>query len=230
MSEHSWDQREDWTVCTVCGAVRNYDRPESSCRGAVKIALREATGGEQGETAEIARLRRELDDARADISVLRADRDRIRTVSAEALALRDRLATIVDEAFGQQEVLGMDALLSRLEHLLAERALQHEEVRANYQWMVERAADQRLDGYRELGARAAAAENARDDIRRELTETRAKLDEELGQKRSDLLQDLAEVTVALRDLVASVATTNTRDTIVLRDLEAARAVLGGGRT
>jgi hypothetical protein len=49
--------------------------------------------------------------------------------SSEALALRDRLSTIVDEAFGLQEVLDTDALLNRLEHLLAERARQHEEVR-----------------------------------------------------------------------------------------------------
>lgn len=31
--------------------------------------------------------------------------------------------------------------------------------------MVERAADQKLDGYRELGERVAAAENERDDLR-----------------------------------------------------------------
>jgi hypothetical protein len=34
--------------------------------------------------------------------------------------------------------------------------------------MVEHAADQKLDGYRELGARAAAAENERDAARLEL--------------------------------------------------------------
>ena len=39
---------------------------------------------------------------------------------------------------------------------------ERDEARANYHFMVERAADQRLDGYRELGARAAAAENERD--------------------------------------------------------------------
>lgn len=106
----------------------------------------EATGGEQGLTAdeleivrlrrerieqeatnlemggEIAKLRRELSEARADISALRDDRDRIRTASAEALESRDRLSTIVDEAFGAQEVLDTDALLSRLEHLLTEMA------------------------------------------------------------------------------------------------------------
>lgn len=40
----------------------------------------------------------------------------------------------------------------------------------NYRFMVERAADQKLDGYRELGARAAAAENKADRLRGELTE------------------------------------------------------------
>jgi len=39
------------------------------------------------------------------------------------------------------------------------RALDAEE---KYRWMVEHAADQRLDGYRELGSRAACAENERD--------------------------------------------------------------------
>lgn len=34
----------------------------------------------------------------------------------------------------------------------------------NYQFMVDRAADEKLDGYRDLGARAAAAENDRDAL------------------------------------------------------------------
>jgi len=38
-----------------------------------------------------------------------------------------------------------------------------DEAQANYRFMVERAADEKLDGYRELGARAAAAENERDE-------------------------------------------------------------------
>ena len=36
--------------------------------------------------------------------------------------------------------------------------------RRNYQFMVDRVADEKLDGYRELGSRAAAAENDRDKI------------------------------------------------------------------
>ena len=36
--------------------------------------------------------------------------------------------------------------------------------RRNYQFMVDRVADEKLDGYRELGSRAASAENDRDKI------------------------------------------------------------------
>lgn len=47
------------------------------------------------------------------------------------------------------------------------------ELEGQVRWFVEHAADQRLDGYRELGARAAAAENARDNAIRELRSLRA---------------------------------------------------------
>jgi len=46
----------------------------------------------------------------------------------------------------------------------------------NYRWMVEHAADQRLDGYRELGDRAACAENARDAALAECERLRARCD------------------------------------------------------
>lgn len=61
------------------------------------------------------------------------------------------------------------ALVALVRSLLAER----DEARANYQFMVERAADAKLDGYRELGARAAAAENRADELRRQLEVARA---------------------------------------------------------
>jgi len=47
---------------------------------------------------------------------------------------------------------------------------ERDEARANYRWMVEHAADQKLDGYRELGARAVQAENERDAAIRALGE------------------------------------------------------------
>jgi hypothetical protein len=76
-------------------------------------------------------------------------------------------------------------LLARLLAVEAER----DEARANYQFMVERAADQRLDGYRELGARAAAAENRVDELRRQLEATEIARDKALA--REQLLADLA---------------------------------------
>jgi hypothetical protein len=59
----------------------------------------------------------------------------------------------------------IDALLAEVETLRAERDAERaraEQAEANYAFMVERAANEKLDGYRELGARAAAAETDRD--------------------------------------------------------------------
>jgi hypothetical protein len=59
------------------------------------------------------------------------------------------------------------ALRADVERITAERdalRAQLAKAEANYRFMVERAADEKLDGYRELGARAAAAENERDRL------------------------------------------------------------------
>ena len=47
---------------------------------------------------------------------------------------------------------------------LLEALDERDEARRNYQFMVDRVADEKLDGYRELGSRAAAAENDRDKL------------------------------------------------------------------
>jgi hypothetical protein len=60
---------------------------------------------------------------------------------------------------------------------LRERA---EKAEANYAFMVERAANQHLEGYRELGARAASAENEADRLRARLRETAQVLIAEVG--------------------------------------------------
>jgi hypothetical protein len=52
---------------------------------------------------------------------------------------------------------------------------ERDEARANFRWMVEHAADEKLDGYRELGAKAAKAEQERDDARAEVEQLRAAL-------------------------------------------------------
>jgi hypothetical protein len=49
------------------------------------------------------------------------------------------------------------------DHMLAREKARADKAEANYRWMVERAADQRLDGYRELGAKCAALEAERDE-------------------------------------------------------------------
>ena len=59
---------------------------------------------------------------------------------------------------------------------VAELRKQVEEERARVRWFVEHAADQKLDGYRELGARAASAENERDALRADLAKVRDELD------------------------------------------------------
>lgn len=61
-----------------------------------------------------------------------------------------------------------DDELSALRARVAELEAECDRARANYQFMVERAADEKLDGYRELGARAAAAENECDRLRARL--------------------------------------------------------------
>lgn len=60
---------------------------------------------------------------------------------------REYEARLIDKATVELRA-AYDAALARAE--AAEK---------NYRWMVERAADQKLDGYRELGAKAAAAES-----------------------------------------------------------------------
>lgn len=62
----------------------------------------------------------------------------------------------------------------RAENILREKA------EADYAFMVKKAADQSLDGYRELGARAAVAENEVDHLRSRLRETAQILIEAVG--------------------------------------------------
>lgn len=51
---------------------------------------------------------------------------------------------------------------------LAEAERERDQAQANYRFMVERAADRSLDGYRELAHKAATAENERDELRAEI--------------------------------------------------------------
>jgi len=109
------------------------------------------------------------------------------------------------------------------DQLRAER----DEAQANYRFMVERAADQRLDGYRELGARAAAAENERDKALVELKRMKerpaeaeyARLDtmwQQLVQERDQAMRLLREAHKELATIEA--ITVSPSDTDGLIDL------------
>lgn len=93
----------------------------------------------------------------------RASMELAETYRSEVISLR--------AANGEMSIT-IEQLMAENKALLSER----DELRRKAQWFVERAADERLDGYRELGARAAAAENAADDMRRAMIEQADKLD------------------------------------------------------
>ena len=84
-----------------------------------------------------------------------------------------------------------DTLADVSRKCIATAERERDEARANYAFMVERAADQKLDGYRELGARAAAAEERAERAERERDEARAERD------ALHVALELAEVEVAL---------------------------------
>ena len=83
------------------------------------------------------------------------------------------LLTLLDvRAFVCFRAALVDGAGPEVERLTRER----DEARANYQFMVERAADEKLDGYRELGARAAQAENERDTAQSALAAARGEVE------------------------------------------------------
>lgn len=82
-------------------------------------------------------------------------------------AQRDIWRELAVEA--RREYDGLRARVAELE----QRA---EKAEANYRFMVERAADEKLDGYRELGQRAAAAEQRAERAEAEVAELRLELD------------------------------------------------------
>lgn len=87
---------------------------------------------------------------------------------------------------------GKDLDIAQYRSRLLAAEAERDEAKANYQFMVNRAADEKLDGYRALGARAAAAENEADRLRRSLAAAEQERDEakaRLGLARHALLRD-----------------------------------------
>lgn len=137
--------------------ANGYPAPPDGCNAAA--ALRHLAGCWDAEVARIWACRalaiKERDEARA-----KADR-----------TANDQMQRMVDDAVcsGRAGVLlaemtsERDAAKADIVKLTEER----DKARANYQWMVDRAADRHLDGYRELGAKCAALEAERDKARAE---------------------------------------------------------------
>ena len=99
--------------------------------------------------------------------------DELARVQAERDELRaERDALIGAGCSPEQNAL---ALLDLYAERTRDAETARDEANANYCFMVERAADEKLDGYRELGARVASAENERDSLRRLLQEAHAEL-------------------------------------------------------
>ena len=101
---------------------------------------------------EMVRLITEYDKLIAEIAELKAEIEPLRKWYAES-------HSIIDE---------WDTKCSALK---AER----DKASADFQFMVDRAADQHLDGYRELGRRAAQAENDRDALKSRVERLEAEL-------------------------------------------------------
>ena len=79
-----------------------------------------------------------------------------------------------------------DTALADLATVTAER----DGARKNYQFMVNRAMDESLDGYRELGERAANAENEADRLRAQLSASADRCAELEGDIRDGLMEQV----------------------------------------
>ena len=73
----------------------------------------------------------------------------------------------------REKYLEQRAELDQLRADLAAMTKERDDARAQVRWFVEKVADEKLDGYRELGQRAADAENAADRLRVELAEAQS---------------------------------------------------------
>jgi len=124
---------------------------------------------------------RDCRDLRGKMTRAQTDRDHARLDRDSAIARAEKAERERDEWKAKHDTL---ADVSRACIATTER--ERDEARANYAFMVKRAADQKLDGYRELGARAAAAEERADRAERERDEARAERALREHKRRADL--------------------------------------------
>lgn len=213
----------------------------------------EATGGEQGLTSdelELARLRRERIEQEAtnleiagEISKLRRELAEMTGVATRWCAAAGRAerehnetlfrcrtaAQILIEAIGSNGPENVEETAKRaVEALAARTRVHHIEERSHHASLAE------LDEVRVERDEAIAKFELLDDHRRADSELIERLTAERDEAREGIESQFREhhvaldaVTTALRHLVASISATICCDKTVLRDLEAARALIGG---
>ena len=246
---HEWTQEKyevvSSRVCTLCNEneveaqLATLTRERDAALARVKEIERDTTKAwndhlkvcsEASAIAEIYSLenmvkhehseRMRLDGLRADLV---RERDELAPYRAEALLVRQQLdammvPTTVTKPDGSKVSL---ETWERVRLVLSQR----DEAQANYRFMVERAADQKLDGYRELGARAAAAENERDKALVELKRMKerpaeaeyARLDtmwQQLVQERDQAMQLLREAHKELATIEAITVSPSDTDGLI----------------
>ena len=149
----------------------------------------------------------------------------------EARALRERAEKAEDKALRfDLDRAGIEAREREAVELVELRAevtrlrARAEKAEANYAFMVERAANQHLDGYRELGARAAAAENEADRLRERLREVAQILIAEVGAEGPMDAEDAARKAVARMERLRELADQSAHEAgLYARRMEEAQA-------
>lgn len=165
-----------------------------------------ATGGEQGPSSdelEIARLRRELAEMTGCATHWCAEGGRSEREHRETLVRCRSAAQILIAEIGASGPESVEETARRAVRRI--EALRHE--------LSEASAGCRLQARTEIA------------LRRERDEAIAKFEILDDHRRADG-ELIDRIGASLRNLIASVTATKTRNTIVLRDIEAARAVLG----
>jgi len=134
-------------------------------------------------------LLKEVDRLTQELSEVEAERDKAK-VFADGFE-KESVRNLGVANYYREEYLEMCKEVTRLAEKLQQAERERDEAQKNYQFMVFRAADNKLDGYRELGAAAAKAENERDTLKARLSEVEKERDESLERERgtSDLLQN-----------------------------------------
>jgi len=154
-------------------------------------ALQEVTAHDQGyllralerernkAREELDYTRRELTECQQKLIKITHEHDEAQTkIEQDEITNNDQIKRwVVDALQGHVIPWKTGPLVFHDDHVVAVARLTQErdEAQRNYQWMVEHSADERLDGYRELGARAAAAEAERDEALDEVKRLRGEL-------------------------------------------------------